>query len=165
MKTNSVDNSALIEHFYTCFSSGDFNGMMACYHPEAMFHDNAFGTLKGERIFKMWEMLLLNSSGDIRISFNRVKADSQNGSVYWKAEYAYGKKKRKVVNNVWAKFKFKDGKIIRHNDNFDLWNWTKQALGPIGYALGWTSFMKSKIQQTLNKHLDNFIAKQADLPS
>ena len=38
-----------------------------------------------------------------------------------------------------------DGKIIKHTDIFDLWEWSKQALGVSGYLLGWSGFMKNKI--------------------
>lgn len=108
----------------------------------------------------MWEMLLSRAAGNISISFDNVEADENQGSATWTAIYEYGPKKRKVTNNVRAAFKFQDGKIIEHIDTFDLWKWTKQAMGPVGYLLGWSSFMKAKIQQTTNGQLDAFIAKK-----
>ena len=44
-----------------------------------------------------------------------------------------------------------------HTDTFDLYKWTKQAMGPVGYILGWTPFMKNKIQKITNGRLDEFI--------
>ncbi len=151
-----MNNSELIETFYTSFSNADFKGMVECYHEDIVFEDPAFGKLKGERAAKMWEMLLSQKKSDIKISFNSIEATTENGKANWVAEYYYGK--RKVVNNISANFKFKDGKIIEHIDTFDLWKWTKQAMGTTGYLMGWSSFMKNKIQKTVNKRLDKFMA-------
>jgi hypothetical protein len=30
-------------------------------------------------------------------------------------------------------------------DDFDIWKWSKQALGLTGYLFGWTGFMQNKI--------------------
>jgi len=155
-----MNNKELIENFYTSFSKGDFKGMTACYHPEVVFHDNIFGTLKGQRAFKMWEMLLSQKSVNLKITFSDVEANAEHGSAKWVAEYEYGKKKRKIVNVVHSTFRFEKDKIIAHNDNFDVWRWTQQALGPVGYLLGWTDFMRKKIQKTVNKRLDYFISKE-----
>jgi hypothetical protein len=37
--------------------------------------------------------------------------------------------------------------IIKHTDDFDIWNWSKQAFGFTGQLLGWTGFFQKKIQQ------------------
>ena len=155
-----MTNKELIENFYTAFSNGNVNGMIDCYHKDIVFQDPAFGVLKGERASKMWEMLLSRSTKSTKINFDTVQADSKTGSANWVAEYNYGEKNRKVINNVSANFKFKDGKIIEHIDTFNLWTWTQQAMGFLGYLMGWTSFMKTKIQKTTNKQLNEFIEKQ-----
>jgi hypothetical protein len=54
-------------------------------------------------------------------------------------------KQRPVVNRISAQFYFQDGLIIRHTDDFDIWKWSKQALGLTGYLFGWTGFMQNKI--------------------
>ena len=154
-----MDNQELIRNFYTSFSSGNVKGMLDCYHEDVVFQDPVFGKLNGERAFKMWEMLLSQKKEDTKISFNNIHSTLEEGKANWVAEYVYGDKKRPVVNRVTAKFKFKGGKIIEHLDDFDLWNWTRQALGFSGYLLGWTPFMKNKIQQTTNNKLNEFIQK------
>lgn len=156
-----MDNKELIIKFYTAFSDGNSKEMVACYHKNIVFQDPAFGTLKGERAFKMWEMLLSLKKGDIKINFDSIQASAENGNANWVAEYVYGEKNRKVINKVRADIKFKDGKIIEHIDSFDLWRWTRQAMGPVGYLIGWTPFMKSKIQKITNKRLDKFIENRS----
>ena len=156
----SMNNQDLIKKFYTSFSKSDYERMTSCYHKDVVFQDPAFGTLRDGRPSQMWEMLLSRAKGNISISFEDIKADENTGSARWTAIYEYGPKKRQVTNNVTAAFTFKDGKIIEHTDNFDLWSWTKQAMGPVGYLLGWSSFIKNKIQKTTNSQLDSFIAKK-----
>ncbi|WP_339923671.1 nuclear transport factor 2 family protein [uncultured Cyclobacterium sp.] len=155
-----MDNNDLLKKFYTSFSKGDSKGMVECYHKDIVFKDPVFGKLKGDRAFKMWEMLLSNKKADTKISFDIRRVSDERGKVNWVAEYAYGVKKRKVINKVSGEFKFKDDKIIEHIDSFNLWKWTKQAMGIVGYLIGWTPFMKSKIQNTTNKKLNKYIAAQ-----
>jgi hypothetical protein len=42
---------------------------------------------------------------------------------------------------------------MRHTDDFDIWKWSKQALGIPGHLLGWTGYMQKKINEnaTLSK--------------
>ncbi|MBL4708955.1 MAG: nuclear transport factor 2 family protein [Flavobacteriales bacterium] len=148
-----------IEQFYTAFSAGDLKEMLNCYHDEIVFEDPAFGQLKGVRAKAMWQMLLSRrEKSGLTLQFS-LDQNSDNKAT-WIATYNYGPKKRKVVNSISAQFKFKDEKIIQHTDSFDLWKWTQQALGTSGYLLGWSNFMKQKIQKTTHKALDQFIAKQ-----
>jgi len=153
------DNKQLIENFYTAFTKGDANGMTACYHNDVVFEDPTFGKLENGKPAKMWEMLMSKKKASTTIVFNNIDADEKTGKANWTATYEFGEKNRKVVNNVSAKFKFKDGKIIEHIDTFDIWKWTKQALGFSGVLLGWSSFMKKKIQKTTNDQLTEFISK------
>ncbi len=155
-----MTNKTLIEKFYTSFQNKDYHGMIECYHDDIIFEDPGFGELHGEEAKSMWKMLLSRSNSDTKITFKDAEANDSSGSVKWTAKYTYGDKKRKVVNNISAKFKFKDGKIIDHRDHFNLWKWTSQALGMPGILLGWTPFMKKKLQQRTNKMLKKFMAKQ-----
>lgn len=155
-----MNNQELIEKFYTSFSDGNAKEMTACYHENIVFQDPVFGRLEGEKAYKMWEMLLSKKNKSTKITFDNIQANIEKGSAHWTAIYNYGEKKRKVINIVSAQFKFKDGKIIEHIDSFDLWKWTQQALGTIGYLLGWASFMKNKIQKTTKTQLDEFISKK-----
>lgn len=154
-----MNNKELIEKFYSSFSNGDVKGMIACYHENITFQGPVFGKLKGEKAIKMWEMLLSKRTKTTKISFSNITATEEKGSANWNAEYLYGARKRKVINNVTANFKFKDGKIIEHIDTFNLWKWTQQAIGVAGYFTGWTPFMKNKIQNTTKKQLEKFMSK------
>lgn len=152
-----MKNQELIQKFYTSFQKGDAKGMTECYHDEIIFHDPAFGELKGEKAKKMWEMLLERSKGELKIEFSDVKTDDKKGSANWKAKYTFAQTGRKVVNKIHAEFIFKDGKIIQHTDHFSLWKWSRQALGWKGWLLGWTGFIRGKIQKQTNGLLRKYM--------
>ena len=81
-------------------------------------------------------------------------------SANWEAIYNFSKTGRKVHNKIKAEFEFKDGKIIKHTDTFDLHKWAKQAMGFKGFLLGGTSFFKKKLNAQTNKLLSSFEKKQ-----
>ncbi len=150
-----MDNKQLIQKFYEAFSKANAKDMISCYHDEIEFEDPAFGKLKGKDAKNMWKMLLSRNS-DIKVTYSDIKVEENNGSANWKAVYYYGSQKRKVINNINANFTFKEGKIIKHTDVFSMWKWSKQALGFKGMLLGWTPFLKNKVQAMTNKLLKEF---------
>jgi ketosteroid isomerase-like protein len=151
-----MSNKELIEKFYSAFQNKDFEIMASCYHPEVVFKDPAFGTLKGDRAKAMWKMLC-NSSKDLKIEFSELSADENNGSAHWEADYTFSRTGNKVHNNIDATFVFKDGLIITHTDDFNLRKWAGQAIGFKGKILGGTAFFKKKLQAQTNSMLDRFI--------
>jgi len=59
-----------------------------------------------------------------------------------------------------ASFAFANGKIVAHQDHFDLWRWAGMALGTPGKILGWTPMMKGKIRAEAKKGLEQFMNEQ-----
>jgi ketosteroid isomerase-like protein len=153
-----MTNTELITTFYESFAKGDAEGMVACYHDCIQFQDPAFGELKNEDAKNMWRILIGRSNGEIKLSYSNVQANENTGSANWRAEYTFSATGRKVINIVSAEFEFKDDKIIKHTDSFNIYKWSKQALGMKGYLLGWTSFMQHKIQQQSNSLLKKYTA-------
>ena len=49
--------------------------------------------------------------------------------------------------------------IIEHRDDFDLWAWTRMALGLPGVLLGWTPIIQGKVRKTAGAGLDAYMAK------
>ncbi|MDY8138739.1 nuclear transport factor 2 family protein [Aquimarina sp. 2201CG5-10] len=148
----------LIETFYTAFNNQDAETMISCYHDDVVFEDPGFGKLHGERAKKMWQMLCKNAQ-NLKIEYTNVEANNQKGSVHWEAKYTFSKTGRAVHNKIDAQFEFKDGKIIKHTDHFNLHRWASQAIGWKGKLLGGTSFFKKKLHQQTNRLLDKFQAE------
>lgn len=151
-----MQNEAIIREFYESFARADSEGMVRCYAPNVVFTDPAFGELHGDEAKAMWRMLIESSKGQIALTFDNIRANDITGSADWVAHYTFSQTGRKVVNRVTARFEFQDGLIVRHTDQFDAWKWSRQALGLPGYLLGWTPFMKNKIQQRARRQLAKF---------
>lgn len=155
-----MSNEEIIEKFYKSMANRDVEGMVSCYHPEVQFEDPAFGVLKGERACDMWRMLFGHNKALIQVSYSQIQANEQEGSAHWTAEYVFRQTGKKVFNEIDAQFTFKDGKIFRHKDHFDLYKWSQQAFGLTGYLMGWTNFFKQKLQKKTKENLNFFIQKQ-----
>lgn len=140
-------NENTIIKFYTALANADTKSLCDCYHPDIQFRDPIFGLLKGNIVCLMWNNLLKKSKGKIKIEYFDVKADDYLGSASWIASYHFSKTKRKVVNSISSNFHFKDGLIIKQTDDFDIWKWSKQALGIKGMLFGWTGFFQKQIQK------------------
>lgn len=156
----SESHQQLIEKFYTAFQKKDAETMVACYHEDVIFEDPAFGELKGEDAKDMWRMLVESSDDGIVIRHHSVEANENSGAAKWEADYPFSKTGRMVYNKISAKFKFKDGLIIDHRDDFNFWKWTRMALGPAGFFLGYTGFMKKKVRSTAKDALAKYSAKR-----
>jgi len=141
-----MENIEVLRKFYKAFVKKDAASMLECYHDKVVFSDPVFGRLEADDTKKMWQMLLQNDKGDLQISYKDLQADENQGSAKWMAVYRFGRQRRKVVNRVVSNFKFQDNKIIEQLDTFDIWLWSKQALGWKGWLFGWTSDFKSKIR-------------------
>ena len=154
-----MENEQIIRKFYESFACGNVEKMISCYDDDIEFSDPAFGLLKGEEAKNMWRMLIERGKGNIKINFSNISASGEKGSADWTAEYIFSKTNRKIFNEIHAEFNFRNGKILRHRDTFDIWNWSKQALGIPGVLLGWSSFLQNKIRQNALQSLREYSAK------
>jgi hypothetical protein len=138
-------HALLIARFYEAFQRRDATAMAACYHREIHFSDAVFPDLRGPQAGAMWAMLCARGK-DLRVEPSRITADDARGSARWDAWYTFSGSGRPVHNVIDASFAFRDGLIVGHEDRFDFWRWSRQALGPAGLLLGWTPFLRAKVR-------------------
>ncbi|MGB0524974.1 MAG: nuclear transport factor 2 family protein [Flammeovirgaceae bacterium] len=148
----------LIQQFYTAFSQLNHESMAECYHDEIQFSDPAFQNLQGKEVVGMWHMLCTRAQ-NFELKFENVWAEGNKGGCKWIATYLFSKTGRTIENHIQATFEFKDGKIIKHQDQFDFYKWTRMALGLSGILLGWTPFLQNKVRAMGMKELRKFMAK------
>jgi ketosteroid isomerase-like protein len=153
-------NDALIQEFYAAFNERDGERMAACYAPDAHFSDPVFTDLNGDEPGAMWRMLT-GRADDLRVELLEHDADGDSGTARWKAHYTFTQTGRPVVNDVRARFRFADGLIADHVDEFGFHRWARQALGPPGLLLGWTPIVRSATRKKARAGLDEFMAKSA----
>ncbi len=130
--------------------------MAACYRKDAVFRDPAFGELDGKRAGEMWRMLTSRAE-DLSVDLAEHAADEAAGTAHWIARYTFTTTGRPVVNDVHAEFRFgDDGLIADHTDRFSFWRWSRQALGPVGFALGWTPILRAATRRRALADLERF---------
>ena len=151
-------NEQVIHDFYNGFKQLDWQLMSTCYHADITFSDPVFTDLQGEEVSGMWRMLCAKAK-DFELSFDQVKADETHGSACWQATYTFSKTGRKVHNVIFAEFQFSEGKIIRHSDHFSFWRWSTMALGPVGILLGWSGYLRRKVQLQALQGLKSFLKR------
>jgi ketosteroid isomerase-like protein len=148
-------NDETIVRFYDAFTRLDGATMAGCYAPDAHFEDPVFTDLDGDEPGAMWRMLTGRAT-DLAVRLESHQADDARGSAHWLADYTFSTGRR-VHNDVRATFRFDDaGRIAEHRDDFDLYAWTRQALGPAGLLLGWTPVLQGKVRRQARAQLDDF---------
>lgn len=146
-----------IAAFYAAFGERDHEAMAACYHPDVRFSDPVFEDLEGDEARAMWHMLC-EQGRDLEVTVDDIQGDDASGQAHWEATYTFSPTGRTVHNKIDASFRFQDGLIIEHIDTFDLWAWTRMALGPIGWATGWMNLSKDKVREAGEVQLTRFLA-------
>ena len=149
-------NDELIQRFYAAFARRDGDGMAACYAPGARFSDPVFQELHDPEPGAMWRMLT-GRAQDLEVELAEHEAGDEHGSAHWLADYTFSTGRR-VHNDIHARFRFENGLIAEHDDSFSFYAWARQALGPVGVALGWTPLVRGKVQREARGGLDEFQA-------
>jgi ketosteroid isomerase-like protein len=149
----------LIERFYGAFAQCDGASMASCYAPLASFSDPVFVGLDARQAGGMWRMLT-GQATDLRIELLDHESDGERGSAHWRAHYTFSQTGRPVINDVHASFRFADGLIAEHTDEFDFYGWARQALGAQGLLLGWSPLLRAAVRRRARASLEQFLTQQ-----
>jgi ketosteroid isomerase-like protein len=149
--------------FYAAFAAHDGATMAACYAPDATFADPVFPGLDARRAGAMWRMLCERGGANLVVTHRIVSTEGDRVIVRWDADYPFkgggSGPGRPVHNEITATIDVRDGYIARHVDEFDFWRWSRQALGLPGVVLGWSGYLRAKVQATAGEQLDRWVAK------
>ncbi len=152
-----ADNAKLIRDLYEALDRHDGDAMARLYAPDGRFRDPAFGELTGAEAGDMWRMLT-GRAEDLRVELAEHASDDDTGAAHWIATYTF-RTGRPVVNDIRARFRFRDGRIVEHEDSFSFWRWSRQALGLPGLALGWTPLLRAAVRRRARRELAEFRGK------
>jgi ketosteroid isomerase-like protein len=131
-----ADYLRVIEELYGALNRHDGDAMAGMYAPDGRFRDPAFGELTGAEAGDMWRMLTARAD-DLRVELREHSVEGDTGRARWIAHYTFSRTGRPVVNDVHARFRFReDGLIAEHEDSSSMRRWVGQALGgPAGLVL------------------------------
>lgn len=157
-----MDHAATIARFYAAFAKLDAETMAGCYAPQARFEDEVFKLEGARQIGGMWRMLSDATKAKGRAHWQLTTRDITDRSAHWDAHYLFSATGRQVLNRIDAEFEFdREGRIVRHRDRFDFWAWSRQALGMPGLLLGWTPFLRRKVQAQATANLQRYLAARS----
>jgi len=150
-----------IAAFYAAFRELDAAKMKAAYAADARFQDPAFRLEGRDEIGAMWAMLCeatAKKGRDVwRLDFSDIEGDASHCRAHWEATYRFSATGRIVHNVIDANFSFdENGLILAHRDRFDFWRWSRQAMGPLGWALGWTPLLQNKVRAKARANLEAY---------
>lgn len=159
-----------LETFYNAFRMLDAARMEACYAPAARFDDPVFSLHGRERIGGLWRMLcegiVAQGRADWRLDFDDLVVHGEGetcvGHAHWEPRYRFGPTGRRVHNVIDATFTFDaDGLILAHRDEFDLWRWSRQAIGLRGVLLGWMPWFAGQTRAAGMRRYERWLAREA----
>jgi len=157
-----TENEQTIHRFYDAFQKKDYAVMQSCYQPDAVFSDPVFGLLEADQVKAMWEMLCKRAK-DFSLQYGDIQLlDDEYTTTRWTASYTFARTGRKVVNNITAHMRFRDGLISEHSDAFSLYVWARQAMGITGWLLGWSRFFQTRLRRKALKGLYTFMMANND---
>lgn len=152
-------NRQLITNFYEAFANKNTEAMAECYAEHIVFEDPAFGRLNGPEVMAMWTMLIQRGGDTLTTKFTIREVTNGGAKTTFEPSYLFGPKKRKVDNVISTHFIIEEGKIVYHGDQFNLWKWSRMALGTTGLMIGWSGGFKKKLQAKLRSTLEKFMSK------
>jgi hypothetical protein len=153
-----------IERLYQAFTRLDADTMAGCYAADASFDDPVFSLCGRRQVSGMWHMLCDTAKAQGRelwhLTYRGIYADEHTGQAHWAADYRFSATGRPVHNSIDSRFTFDpQGLISSQHDSFDFWVWSRQALGLPGWLLGWTPFLRNKVQAQAASNLKKYLAK------
>jgi len=90
-------NARIAENLFSSLNLHRAELMADCYHPQAVFRDIAFDLHGKVQVVAMWRTIC---EGDIRTTFEIVRADDTSVRARVVDEYAFSETKRFVRNTI-----------------------------------------------------------------
>jgi ketosteroid isomerase-like protein len=150
---------SVAERFYEAFALGDWHTMGMTYARHATFSDPVFPLLSADEVRAMWQMLL-SRAPELSVNYNIVAESDDAARVVWVARYTFSQTGRPVTNRVLTEMRFAAGRIVQQVDRFNLWTWSRQALGLQGLLFGWTPMLRDRVQKQAASALRKFVQQE-----
>ncbi len=154
-------STEIVNTFYEALNKGDIKTIRQLYHPEAVYKSEMF-TLKGQEVFALW-YTASQPEMNLKVECTSLKEVNNEVHTTWNISYQLSVVNRTVKLSEIGLFRFKDGKIIFHQDKYSFYSWCKQTFGPIGWLFGWTTWLKKRVsKQALKTINSNIYSAQFD---
>lgn len=150
----------ILQNYYDVFQNLELDKMSNYYHSDVEFYDHAFGTLNKDELMAMWSMLFHKAFKSLTIEVSNIKVVDNIGFAHVECYYTYSLTNRKVHNIIDTTIKFKEDKIIKQIDIFNLKRWAEQSLGWKQSVFAGTTFFKNRLQKQTGTALDKYLKNE-----
>jgi hypothetical protein len=150
--------SSQIETYFDAFSKGDYRTMRSLCDPKITFNDPVYTSLQGKSVFALHHFMAERRICPT-ITIRSISEKGNRVKVKWTNEYEYATYKTHISIDVRSIFHFEHTSIISQTDQYNLWKWSKMALGFTGTYLGWTPMFRSTLRRSSQQSLATFIQK------
>ena len=134
MSGDAAANEVLINRFYEAFARRDGEAMAACYAAGRPLSRPGLPGSARRRGRRRCGGCSTGRAEDLEVRHSKVHADAEHGSAHWDAGYTFNDRAHGSQPRSTPSFEFADGLITEHRDEFDLYAWARQAIGPVGIA-------------------------------
>jgi len=150
--------AVLLLKFFKAVQTQDVKAIGECYHNDIEYYEPAYGKMTGPRALGYWSFFF-SQVKEMQCEYDGLKINGDKGTLHIEEWYTWSATGHAVHNLVDCEFDFKDGKIFRHIDNYNLNAWAFQSLG--AKYLGWT---KKTREQEVEK-FEDFLKNQQERPA
>lgn len=147
----------LVASFYGAFSRLDYEQMMDCYADDIIYNDPLVGLIERGEVKAYWKMICANAKALSLKTYDFEEIDDEYVTSRYQVEYyleATGKKVRYAAKSF---MRIAEGKIVEHSDGFRLSTFLGNTYGLAGQLLGWTGYLKKKVQHRYRLLLDQYL--------
>jgi len=156
-----MKNSQIIKKYYKAFEKGDSKKMNSFYSNDIEFEDPSIGKIEGDEA-RYWWQFLCDNSVDLSIDIEKIQADDEKGIALWTNNYTFEETGNHISLEIVSKFYFEDGEIVKHQDEYDVKSFVKQAFGSAAGLVGGSFLVKKTVRSQSKKLLKKYI-KENDL--
>ena len=151
--SSSSASASVVDRLFEALRRADASVIDACYHPQISYSDSVFEDLRGARVALRWRMLLQQADG-FSLEHGLVFADERKAQVQWTADYRLrGKRIRVPILSTLAIW---DDLIVRQVDEYNFWQYSRQAQGIPGLLLGGLEPFQKIVRRRARRDLERF---------
>jgi len=133
-------NEQVIAGLFNAYQNRNAVEMASFYSADAVFKDPIFGTVQGEEISKVWQVVH-SVTNDLYLHYHIIQAGSSIATANTYLTYNFKHTNRNIKISIKSHFRLANGKIVLQTDEYSMWNWMSQAYGLRGLLLGWNPFI------------------------
>jgi hypothetical protein len=152
-----ITEEKCISKLFTAIETGDTYSIMECYHDFSTIYDPIVGTIYGE-VAPYYPSLLATSFLSARIEVTKLVTEKLSGFAEVKIQLTRRESNKVITCRGRLEFEFKDGKICRQVNEYNVWHLMREIDGKPGSLFGMLPSYRRKYKVKILKALNDYYA-------